>query len=108
MSQVTTHILDAATGTPARAVAVALIDALGVERAIGTTDDNGRITDLGPDHLARGAYRLVFAVGDYFARTNTETFYPTITIDFSITDSGQHYHVPLLLSPFAYSTYRGS
>ena len=108
MSQITTHILDAATGRPASDIVVALLDASGVERASGTTDANGRITDLGPERLDIGTYRLVFSVGEYFARAGVETFYPSVTIEFSVADFEQHYHVPLLISPFAYSTYRGS
>ena len=108
MSHITTHILDAATGRPARDVVVVLQDGSGVEHATGMTDANGRITELGPQRLDNGTYRLVFRVGEYFARTGVETFYPSVTIDFSVTDSEQHYHVPLLISPFAYSTYRGS
>jgi len=108
MSHITTHILDAAIGRPASDVRVVLLDDSGVERASGTTDSNGRVTDLGPDLLSNGAYRLKFDVGAYFARTGTETFYPSVTIEFSVTDAEQHYHVPLLISPFAYSTYRGS
>lgn len=108
MSQITTHILDAATGQPASDVAVELTDADGTVVATGVTGDNGRITDFGPDSLAVGAYRLVFATAEYFARTERPTFYPRVTIDFSVTDAQQHYHVPLLISPFAYSTYRGN
>lgn len=108
MSQVTTHILDAALGRPAAGVAVALLDAGGNTLADGITDDDGRIKNLGPERLEAGTYRLVFATGDYFATANRDTFYPSVVLDFSITDPGQHYHVPLLLSPFAFSTYRGS
>ena len=108
MNHVTTHILDAATGKPARGVAVVLADAAGATVATGTTNDDGRIGDLGPDALDAGTYRLTFATGDYFAATGRESFYPSVTIDFTVADTTQHYHVPLLLSPFAYSTYRGS
>lgn len=108
MSQITTHILDAATGQPAADVAVELSDATGGVVAAGVTGANGRIVDLGPDALPVGDYRLVFATAEYFARTDRPTFYPRVTIDFTVTDSQQHYHVPLLISPFAYSTYRGN
>ena len=108
MSHITTNILDAATGRPAAGVPVALLDTAGIEIAAGVTDDNGRIAELGPEQLDSGAYRLTFATGEYFQRTGTETFYPIVSIEFSVTDSEQHYHVPLLISPFAYSTYRGS
>ncbi|MBW9111376.1 hydroxyisourate hydrolase [Microbacterium ureisolvens] len=108
MSQITTHVLDAAVGGPARGVGVALTAAGGAEIASGVTDEAGRISDLGPDRLEEGEYRLTFATGKYFARTGRATFYPVVSIDFSVADDGQHYHVPLLLSPFAYSTYRGN
>lgn len=108
MSQISTHVLDAALGGPARAVGVALTSADGVEIAAGTTDDAGRIAELGPERLDAGAYRLLFATGEYFAGTGRDTFYPVVAIDFTIADPDQHYHVPLLLSPFAYSTYRGN
>lgn len=108
MSHVTTHILDAGVGTPAPDVEVVLEGADGAVVATGRTDADGRVRDLGPDVLTPGAYRLRFAVGEYFGRTETRTFYPTVSIDFQIEDTEQHYHVPLLISPFAYSTYRGS
>lgn len=108
MSQITTHVLDAASGRPARGVAVVLTRVDGVEVAAGVTDDAGRITDLGPERLEAGTYRLAFATGDYFAADGRATFYPVVSIDFSIADSAEHYHVPLLISPFSYSTYRGN
>ena len=108
MSHVTTHVLDAAVGRPARGIAVVLSRVDGSEVAAGVTDDAGRIRDLGPERLDAGTYRLSFATGAYFAETGRETFYPIVSIDFSVTDPEQHYHVPLLLSPFSYSTYRGN
>ena len=108
MSQVTTHVLDAAVGGPARGVAVVLSRSDGSEVASGVTDDAGRIAELGPERLDPGTYRLSFDTGAYFAGRGRETFYPAVSIDFSVTDTGQHYHVPLLLSPFSYSTYRGN
>jgi 5-hydroxyisourate hydrolase len=120
MSAVTTHVLDAARGTPAAGVAIRLETAEGTEDPLagsstewaalaeGRTDDDGRIKDLGPDRLDAGDYRLTFATGEYFDRQGVATFYPQVQITFRITDPEQHYHVPLLLSPFAYSTYRGS
>ena len=72
------------------------------------TDADGRITQLGPDVLPAGDYRLEFAVGAYFRSAGRTSFYPRVTIDFIVTDVDAHYHVPVLLSPFAYSTYRGS
>ncbi|MFB7885860.1 hydroxyisourate hydrolase [Microbacterium sp. NPDC056057] len=108
MSQITTHVLDAALGGPARGVRVVLTAADGAEIASGVTDEAGRISDLGPECLDAGTYRLTFATGDFFAATGRATFYPVVSIDFAVADSAQHYHVPLLLSPFAYSTYRGN
>jgi 5-hydroxyisourate hydrolase len=108
MSQITTHVLDAALGGPARGVGVVLTGADGTEIASGVTDEAGRISDLGPERLEPGTYALTFATGEYFAETGRATFYPVVSIDFAVADDGQHYHVPLLLSPFAYSTYRGN
>ncbi|WGW11404.1 hydroxyisourate hydrolase [Saxibacter everestensis] len=108
MSQITTHILDAALGKPAEGVAIRLLDPAGDVLAEGRTDSDGRIGDLGPDRLEPGRYRLEFSTADYFAATDRDTFYPGVSIDFLVGDAGEHYHVPLLLSPFAYSTYRGS
>ena len=104
MSHITTHVLDAALGHPAAGVPVALF-ANGELVAEGTTDADGRIADLGPDLLPTGGYTLVFDTAKYFGAR--PTFYPRVIIDFAIS-SPEHYHVPLLLSPFAYSTYRGS
>lgn len=110
MSTVTTHVLDTAHGTPARSVGVRLERVAG-ERAEplaeAATDADGRVAGLGPD-LPAGRYRLVFATGEYFAADGREAFYPLVTIEFAIADPAQHYHVPLLLSPFGFTTYRGS
>jgi 5-hydroxyisourate hydrolase len=108
MSHVTTHVLDAALGRPAAGVAVSLERADGVVLGSSVTNEDGRAADLGPDALPAGEYRLVFDTADYFLATATPTFYPRVTIDFALADASAHYHVPLLLSPFAYSTYRGS
>lgn len=110
-SHVTTHILDTSSGRPAADVQVELHAKNNGEWsqiASGTTDDDGRIRDLGPAQLDTGVYRLRFETGPYFAHQGTPTFFPEVTLCFEITDADQHYHVPLLLSPFAYSTYRGS
>ena len=108
MSLITTHVLDAALGSPAAGIDVKLFDAAGRELATGTTDADGRIGELGPETLAPGAYSLHFAVAPYFERINTPTFYPVVAIHFTVRHGESHYHVPVLLSPFAYSTYRGS
>lgn len=110
VSHVTTHILDTGAGRPAAGVAVVLYaqDSDGWSRlADSTTDADGRAKDLGPDELAPGTYRLNFSTGDYYARQGTATFFPEVDLIFQVTGA-EHYHVPLLLSPFAYSTYRGS
>ncbi|MGH3455354.1 MAG: hydroxyisourate hydrolase [Nocardioidaceae bacterium] len=108
MATVTTHVLDSARGRPASGVGVRLQSADGAEIAAGRTDDDGRITDLAPSELGAGAYRLVFDTGGYFAATGQSGFYPEVVIAFTVDDPAEHYHVPLLLAPFAYSTYRGS
>lgn len=111
MSTVTTHVLDTGRGRPAAGVQVSLerVTSGRAERVGGgTTDADGRIRDLGPEGLEAGTYRLVFGTGDYFARSGQETLYPEVTIPFSIAADGGHYHVPLLLSPYGYTTYRGS
>ncbi|GAB2989353.1 hydroxyisourate hydrolase [Amycolatopsis acidiphila] len=104
MSLVTTHVLDAAAGRPARGIPVRL-ETQGTLVAEGHTDDDGRIRDLGPEELAPGVYRLVFDTAAYLG---PDGFFPEITVTFRITDAHAHHHVPILLSPFAYSTYRGS
>jgi 5-hydroxyisourate hydrolase len=102
-----THVLNAVTGTPAVAVLVTLTDAGGTALASGRTDDDGRIASLG-GQLSEGLYRICFDTGGYFAAAGITTFYPEVTVAFEITDAGAHHHVPLLLSPYSYSTYRGS
>ena len=74
--------------------------------AEGFTDADGRLA-LGPDSLEPGTYAITFATGAYFAERDVEAFYPQVTVHFTVADT-RHYHVPLLLSPFGYSTYRGS
>lgn len=106
MSHLTTHILDATTGTPASGVEVTLHDGAGAVIASGRTDEGGRLA-LGPDTLEPGTHTLTFATGDYFAARGVATFYPSVTVAFTVAER-PHYHVPLLLSPFGYSTYRGS
>lgn len=110
VSFITTHVLDSATGRPAAGVDVVLeaLDGDWSEVATGTTNEDGRIGDLGPEALASGTYRITFDTGSYFAKTDTATFYPEVTITFVIDENEKHYHVPILLSPFAFSTYRGS
>lgn len=113
MSGITTHVLDISRGRPAEGIPVTLeIEAAGGWKMVGkgTTNADGRISDLLSNEatVAAGVYRLIFDTGKYFAARQLEAFYPQVTVVFKITDPAQHYHVPLLLSPFGYSTYRGS
>jgi 5-hydroxyisourate hydrolase len=111
VSTVTTHVLDTMLGQPAAGVPVRLEHLTGVRSsplADGVTDDDGRVRDLGPDRLTPGTYRVVFDTGSYFARSGRPAFYPEVAISFLVDRADGHYHVPLVLSPFAYSTYRGS
>ncbi|HEV8321977.1 MAG TPA: hydroxyisourate hydrolase [Myxococcota bacterium] len=138
MSAITTHVLDVSRGRPAAGVPVVLRlragdatgsggghgggggagggsgrgDGGGAPRELGrgVTDADGRLRTLLPDAapLAAGVYELTFDVGAYHAALGVEGFYPEATIVFAVRDPGGHYHVPLLLSPFGYSTYRGS
>lgn len=112
MNPITTHILDMQLGQPAAGVAVKLEmlqDGQWRQLKRGITDQDGRIRDLVPaGTIEAGIYRLTFNSGSYFADHGTATFYPQVTVTFEVQDGTQHYHVPLLLSPFGYSTYRGS
>ena len=104
MSQVTTHVLDSARGVPAAGVPVQLSGPDGLI-ASSQTNADGRVTTLGPESLDPGAYTLTFDTATYFGAT--PAFYPRVCIEFTV-GGDEHYHVPLLLSPFGYSTYRGS
>jgi 5-hydroxyisourate hydrolase len=114
MSPITTHVLDTALGRPAAGIAVFLELADPEERwtelGRGLTDADGRISTLLPDGaiLARGTYRLRFATAAYFTAPGMQCFYPEVVVLFRVDDPASHFHVPLLLSPYAYSTYRGS
>ncbi|NQX27719.1 hydroxyisourate hydrolase [Microbacteriaceae bacterium VKM Ac-2854] len=110
-SHVTTHVLDAVSGRPAAGVPVALDAKLGSgweSIATAITDADGRVGEFGPEALDAGIYRVVFDTEAYFAATGQTGFYPEVSITFELADERAHYHIPLLLSPFAYSTYRGS
>jgi 5-hydroxyisourate hydrolase len=107
-----THVLDAAHGTPAPGLRLRL-ERLGGDGPValreGATDADGRCPELTEGlELAAGTYRLRFETGEWFARTSTPTFYPVVEVCFDVVDGAAHHHVPLLLSPFAFSTYRGS
>jgi 5-hydroxyisourate hydrolase len=114
MSAITTHVLDTSRGRPAAGVPILLEaqEAGGGWRALGrgATDADGRLRELlPPGHaLGAGAYRLTFDTASYFAAQGAQTFYPSVVIVFVVRDAAEHHHVPLLLSPFGYSTYRGS
>ena len=114
MSAITTHVLDTSRGRPAAGVLVVLErraeQGRYEELGHGVTDADGRLRTLLPagEPVASGVYRLTFHTGDYLAQQGGEGFYPEVTIAFEIKDPSQHYHVPLLLNPFGYSTYRGS
>ncbi|HEX2831843.1 MAG TPA: hydroxyisourate hydrolase [Thermoanaerobaculia bacterium] len=103
MAGITTHVLDTATGRPAANLRITLVR--GEESLFdGVTDGDGRARVLAPEATTPGVYRITFDTGSY----NAEGFFPEASIVFRIVDASQHYHVPLLLSPFGYSTYRGS
>jgi 5-hydroxyisourate hydrolase len=111
VSHLTTHVLDAVQGLPAPGVPVQLFAVEGDGSRLiaeAETDADGRARQLGPEQLAPGVYRLRFDTGAYFAARSIPTFFPEAVLTFVIDDVDRHYHVPLLLSPFAYSTYRGS
>ncbi len=111
-SQLTTHVLDTSLGKPGKNITIKLkhlIDGVWQSIAQGITDGDGRLTDLLPTEkiMPAGNYKIVFETGNYFAANNLKGFYPEVEIQFTIFD-GSHYHVPLLINPFGYSTYRGS
>lgn len=113
MSQITTHVLDTAKGKPAEGVPIALQRPIGdgdwQDLASGITNVDGRIPDLlTPDVvLEPGIYRMLFDTGSYFDAQQIKGFYPVVPVIFELDDT-EHYHIPLLLNPFGYSTYRGS
>lgn len=114
MSTISTHILDTSRGTPANSVAVALEvqnnDETWTELSHAWTDQDGRVKPffLVEQQVQSGTYRLCFDTESYFSSLSLECFYPQVTIVFRVEDDSQHYHVPLLISPYGYSTYRGS
>jgi 5-hydroxyisourate hydrolase len=111
LSLITTHVLDTARGEPAAGVPVRLQrvpDGPAEEIGSASTDADGRVRDIGPERLPPGVYRLVFAVAGYFASQRAVAFFPEIVVTFTVDGGGAHYHVPVLLSPFGYTTYRGS
>ena len=103
---VSTHVLDAVAGRPAIGMAVRLFAGEDLV-AEGVTDRDGRCR-LTEEATALGPHRLVFATGPWFTEQGRETFWPEVVLTFAVREPAEHHHVPLLLSPFAYSTYRGS
>lgn len=109
---ITTHVLDTSLGKPGKAIAVELErNDQGTWHLVGggVTDDDGRLRTLTPQGpVEPGTYRIRFQTGAYFAAQNVSGFFPIVEIQFTVVDGAQHHHVPLLLSPFSFSTYRGS
>lgn len=107
------HVLNLENGQPSPGVDVTLeqqVEGHWQPLSSGTTNEQGRITELYPAErtLQAGQYRVVFKTGDYYARRQHETFFPEIPVVFQVKQTDQHYHIPLLLSPYGFSTYRGS
>ena len=113
-SPITTHVLDTANGNPAKGVPVTLSirdgDGEWKELTRGVTNDDGRITDWLPEgeRAQVGVYKATFRVGSYYKSYGDKPFYSEIPVIFHLHDPASHYHVPLLLSPYGYTTYRGS
>jgi 5-hydroxyisourate hydrolase len=110
MSQITTHVLDTAVGGAATGVPVRLEEVDGAGWALlatGVTDTDGRVSDLGPDSVPPGRYRLVFDTAAYSAASARSGFFAEVALVVEVTDA-RHYHVPLLLAPFGISSYRGT
>jgi 5-hydroxyisourate hydrolase len=108
VSPITTHVLDTAQGRPAAGVPVTLERGPGwTEVGSGRTGNDGRLAELGSAEAA-GPYRLRFDTGTYFEAVGARAFFPEVTVQFNVERPEEHFHIPLLLSPFGYSTYRGS
>jgi 5-hydroxyisourate hydrolase len=113
MSKITSHVLDTALGRPAVGLRVRLdvLDTNGHARTVAerVTNDQGRVTDfVPPGSLGAQTYRLTFDTGSYFAHHGRHAFYPHVDVVFTVADADEHHHIPLLLSPFGYTTYRGT
>lgn len=113
MKEITTHILDTATGLPASGIAISLHRAIGdawLEIANAVSNSDGRAPELLNEQppLVAGTYRMHFKTADYLQNNKQPVFYPWVDVVFRFEGHGAHYHIPLLLSPFGYSTYRGS
>ena len=105
---ISSHILDTCLGKPAANVKIELFNADGQLLGAAFTNADGRVTDFGLTEFSAGAYSLEFSTAAYFKALGQETFFPKAVIHFYVQDASQHFHIPLLISPFAYSTYRGS
>lgn len=112
---ISTHVLDTSRGSPAAGVPVLLEwvgDGSDSRREVGrgSTDADGRVRELVPEgsSVRAGTYCLTFETAEYFRRVGSDAFYPRVAVLFTVRDASQHHHVPLLLSPYGYSTYRGS
>ena len=108
MSYISAHVLDASAGVPATGVSVRLTDADGSTVAESRTDADGRVGELGPERLDPGVYQVTFGSGDYIAGRRVDSFHPQVSVLFTVAADQAHYHIPLLLSPYSYTTYRGS
>ena len=105
---ISTHILDTHLGKPAINVLIKILDSQDNIVAESRTNEDGRVADFNLSGIKTGDYSLVFYTAEYFDRLALATFFPKVVIHFSVLDIAQHYQIPLLISPFAYSTYRGS
>jgi 5-hydroxyisourate hydrolase len=103
MGTLSTHVLDTAAGRPGAGITVTLTRRDGEELGVRITDADGRVSAIGPERLEAGDYVLRFDTGSY-----GNEFYPEVVVVFTVADPDQHYHVPVLLSPYGFTTYRGS
>jgi 5-hydroxyisourate hydrolase len=108
MTRITTHVLDLDAGRPASGIQVRLEGANEEALALAQTDRDGRVGDWLPGGVPAGMYRLVFETGAWFKAAGRPSLYPRVVIHFEVEDGVPHYHLPVLLAPFGYSTYRGS
>lgn len=111
MSGITTHVLDTSLGKPAIGLSVKLSVREGAQwRPLGvsSTDADGRVRQFSSEALGANSYQLTFETAAYFRTTQREAFFERVTLEFSVASGADHYHVPLLLSPFGYTTYRGT
>lgn len=111
MSTLSSHVLDTAAGRPAKGLAITIermVQGTWTKHASGVTNDDGRAPEIAGTELPKGDYRATFATGPWFEAQGSPVFYPEVRVMFRVDAADEHYHIPLLLSPFGYSTYRGS